>query len=199
MADNDESDTMLARPSLSSHGLLTSLKEMPEVNPNSLNICEIEIGPMIGEGQFAKVYIGRMGEEHVALKKTALEDEGALSHWNRLELKVLQFCDHPHILKYVGCCVERTSHNEQEQDDEDGETTQKPLTWIVTEYVACGDLLRLLEDATAKIEWYLRIRIARELADAVSYLHGRNLMHRDIKSSNVLLDGYVSYKGALRD
>lgn len=153
------------------------LSQLPEVNTNSLDLCEIELGPKIGEGQFAEVFIGRLGGEHVACKKQRLDEEGDLTKWNRLELKVLQFCDHPHVLKYLGCCATNDGPEEGR------------ATWIVTEYVACGDLLRLLEDSKTYLEWYWRIRIARELADAVSYLHGRNLMHRDIKSSNVLLDG----------
>jgi len=147
----------------------TSLADLPEVDPNSLDVCQIEVGPKIGEGQFAKVFIGRFCGEHVAVKKQMMED-GGLQEYMRLELKVLQFCEHEHVLKYVGCYVESGA------------------TWIVTEYVACGDLLRLLEDAESNLEWYHRVRIARELSEAVAYLHGRNLMHRDVKSSNVLLD-----------
>ena len=153
-----------------------SLKELPEVDVNSLDLTTIEVGPKIGEGQFAKVYIGRFGGDHVAVKKQILEHdedsgEPMLQQYQKLELKVLQFCEHKHILRYVGCYVDQGS------------------TWIVTEYVACGDLLRLLEDQDQEtLEWYLRLRIARELAEAVAYMHGRNLMHRDIKSSNVLLD-----------
>ncbi|KAJ8611987.1 hypothetical protein CTAYLR_004398 [Chrysophaeum taylorii] len=173
-----------------------SLREMPPVNVNSVNLTEIELGPKIGEGQFAKVYIGRFCGEHVAVKKQRTpandgsDDTMTVQKYLALELKVLQFCDHPHILKYVGCCVEDPARKESEEESEEEEEDPRPgsSTWIVTEYVACGDLLRLLEDATAKIEWYLRVRISRELAEAVSYLHGRNLMHRDIKSSNVLLD-----------
>uniref|UniRef100_A0A7S3JXJ9 Uncharacterized protein n=1 Tax=Aureoumbra lagunensis TaxID=44058 RepID=A0A7S3JXJ9_9STRA len=160
------------------------LREVPEVTMNNMDMCQIELGPKIGEGQFAKVFIARLAGEYVAVKKQLTdesdEEEMTMAKYLKLEVSVLAFCSHPNILKYIGCCLT------QEKEDNGNDIK---VTWIVTEYVACGDLLRLLEDKSTDIEWYMRLRMSRELGDAVSYLHSRNLMHRDIKSSNVLLDG----------
>ncbi len=60
--------------------------------------------------------------------------------------------------------------------------------YIVTEYCQNGDLLRILLDMDKTLGWRFRIKIALEAASALHYLHENNFIHRDIKSSNILLD-----------
>jgi serine/threonine protein kinase len=52
---------------------------------------------------------------------------------------------------------------------------------IVMELVEGGDLLALLRNAAEPLDWPLRVRMARELASAVAFLHARNVVHRDLK------------------
>jgi serine/threonine protein kinase len=56
------------------------------------------------------------------------------------------------------------------------------------ELVEGGDLLSLLKNVAVVLEWPLRARMAREIAGAIAFLHGRNVVHRDLKSENILVE-----------
>ncbi|KAH8092432.1 serine/threonine kinase [Aureococcus anophagefferens] len=105
------------------------------------------------------------------------------SRWPSRELRVLAACDHAHVLRYVGACAD------PDRPVGDGGVGPGAGVWTVTEYAERGDLLRLLEDAAVDLDWGLRLRVAKELASALAYLHGRELLHRDVKAANVFLDG----------
>ncbi|CAN0362736.1 unnamed protein product [Pylaiella littoralis] len=66
---------------------------------------------------------------------------------------------------------------------------QLHAVYIITEYARGGDLLKLLLSTDTPLGWRFRIQIAKEGAEALEYLHSQQLIHRDIKSSNFLLDG----------
>ena len=58
------------------------------------------------------------------------------------------------------------------------------------EYLAEGDLRRKLSYCSrtgTELLWTKRVEYALDIARAMQYLHGINLMHRDLKSSNLLV------------
>ena len=61
---------------------------------------------------------------------------------------------------------------------------------IITEYCSRGSLHNALSTAPRELDWALRVRIAAEAARALEFLHGSRppVLHRDIKSPNILLD-----------
>ena len=54
-------------------------------------------------------------------------------------------------------------------------------------------MLSLLKNGAVALDWPLRARMAKELAGAISFLHARNVVHRDLKSENILVDGEKSF------
>ncbi len=141
-------------------------------------------GRRIGAGSFGVVYRGVLPDgREVAIKraekmnanKTMYEDnETAFEK----ELEFLSRVHHRNLVKLVGYC------------DEDDELL------LVLEYMPNGTLYDHLHDdrhsnSGAISSWHLRVKIALEAARGIEYLHTYAVpavIHRDIKSSNILLD-----------
>ncbi len=60
--------------------------------------------------------------------------------------------------------------------------------YIVTEYVDGGDVRNLMKGNT--LTWPKRLQIASDLAKAMFYLHSKKIIHRDLKSKNLLVSTY---------
>eukprot|EP01097_Dermamoeba_algensis_P010397 TRINITY_DN766_c0_g1_i1.p1 TRINITY_DN766_c0_g1~~TRINITY_DN766_c0_g1_i1.p1 ORF type:complete len:211 (+),score=33.50 TRINITY_DN766_c0_g1_i1:583-1215(+) len=76
---------------------------------------------------------------------------------------------HPNIVRLIGLCVKDAN------------------VFLVLEYVAGGDLLQFLR-SPVDVPWILRLAMVYDLASALHCLHSKWLIHRDIKSENVLVD-----------
>jgi serine/threonine protein kinase len=61
---------------------------------------------------------------------------------------------------------------------------------IVTEWMEGGDLLQLLrrDDSDRPLGWLQRVRLLRGVAAGLAFLHARGVIHRDIKTANMLVD-----------
>jgi serine/threonine protein kinase len=59
------------------------------------------------------------------------------------------------------------------------------LVNILTEYVEGGDMRRLCVDMAVPLGWKFRARLALGVARGIEYLHGLEIVHRDIKTENV--------------
>ncbi|CAA0387059.1 unnamed protein product [Arabidopsis thaliana] len=88
---------------------------------------------------------------------------------------------HKNVLKLLGCCLEF------------------PRPVLVCEYPEHGALncIRCGKEGVRSFPWNVRLRIAKEIADAVAYLHTefpRTIIHRDLKLANIFLDENWSAK-----
>lgn len=90
------------------------------------------------------------------------------------ELNILKKLRHPNILLYLGACI------------------SGPEYFLVTEYCENGNLFSYLHEQNHEkpIKDSTKIRIALEIAKGVNYLHSFDppILHRDLKSLNILLD-----------
>ncbi|CAM8892452.1 unnamed protein product [Rhodiola kirilowii] len=133
-----------------------------------------DIRQRLGTGAYGTVYAGKLHQdEWVAIKKIKHRDNESIEQVMN-EVKLLSSVSHPHLVRLLGCCIEN------------GEQI------LVYEYMPNGTLSQHLQRERGKgLPWSVRLRIASETAHAIAYLHSSMnppIYHRDIKSSNILLD-----------
>ncbi|PIN24677.1 Serine/threonine protein kinase [Handroanthus impetiginosus] len=145
---------------------------------------------MIGEGGFGKVYKGMLKNgAKVAMKRSEPGHGQGLLEFRR-EITVLSKIRHQNLVPLIGYCDERN---------------EMILVYEFMEKGALRDHLYSLkgesEESTlgSKLSWDQRLRICIGAARGLDYLHtgsSRAIIHRDIKSTNILLDEHYVAKVA---
>lgn len=136
----------------------------------------------LGTGAFGMVYAGKLhNDEWVAIKKIKYRDNNSIDQVMN-EIRLLSSVSHPNLVRLLGCCIEQ------------GEQI------LIYEFMPNGTLSQHLQRERGKgLPWTVRLTIAAETAKAIAYLHSAvhpPIYHRDIKSSNILLDFHFKSKVA---
>uniref|UniRef100_A0A5B6Z7G4 non-specific serine/threonine protein kinase n=1 Tax=Davidia involucrata TaxID=16924 RepID=A0A5B6Z7G4_DAVIN len=145
---------------------------------------------MIGEGGFGGVYRGAIRNTEDSNKKIdiavkQLSKRGLQGHKEWVtEVNVLGVVEHPNLVKLVGYCAE---------DDERG--IQRLLIYEYMPNRSVQD--HLSSRFQTPLPWATRLKIAQDAARGLAYLHEGmdfQIIFRDFKSSNILLDGQWNAK-----
>jgi len=137
------------------------------------SLDDFEIGPELGSGQYGLVFLAREKRTQliVALKKlskarlAAGNDEALV----RREIEIQSQLRHPNILRLYGYFYDEKN------------------IYLIMEYAPGGELFQKLKEPGSCLPEKEVARLIQQLASALLYCHGKNVMHRDLKPENILL------------
>ncbi|KAL4557750.1 hypothetical protein LXL04_035938 [Taraxacum kok-saghyz] len=170
--------SLLSKLSIKTDGVKSfTFREMATVTDNFSN------SSLVGRGGYGKVYKGILWDNDtmVAIKRA---EEGSLQGEKEFltEIEILSRLHHRNLVSLIGYCDE-----EQEQ-------------MLVYEYMPQGTLRDWLNAKSGEsLSFRMRLQVALDSAKGILYLHTEAnppIFHRDIKSSNILLDSKFTAKVA---
>uniref|UniRef100_A0A1D1YSR6 non-specific serine/threonine protein kinase n=2 Tax=Anthurium amnicola TaxID=1678845 RepID=A0A1D1YSR6_9ARAE len=141
----------------------------------SADMSQLFIGNKFATGRHSRIYHGIYKQREVAIKMMSQpeEDESlavSLERQFTSEVAFLLQLRHPNIISFVGACK------------------RPPVFCIITEYLAGGSLRKYLhKQEPHSLPLKLVLELALDIACGMSYLHSRGILHRDLKSENLLL------------
>ncbi|XP_077243461.1 cysteine-rich receptor-like protein kinase 15 isoform X1 [Tasmannia lanceolata] len=151
---------------------------LPTIRAATENFAEAN---KLGQGGFGAVFKGRLSDGHeIAVKRLSRNSRQGVEEFKN-EVALVAKLQHRNLVRLLGYCVE---------------AEEKILVY---EYVPNKSLDYFLFDPTkrAQLDWQKRYKIIERIARGLLYLHEDSrlrIIHRDLKASNVLLDGEMHAK-----
>ena len=147
-----------------------------------INFDDLQLGKMLDRGAFGEVYRAKWRDNEVAVKVFSagqLSPEGQDAF--KREVFVMNCLRHPNVVLLMAAC-----HT-------------PPRLAIVMEFLAGGSLYSLLHIQKHRPEIKDIVSLAGDICRGLQYLHSINILHRDLKSKNVLLTGGLPCQAKLCD
>jgi hypothetical protein len=141
---------------------------------------EIFLQRIIGEGTFGRVWSAKWRSAKVAVKEFVFA-QAAVAGKSAMQGEIIEeiigeagmmaILRHPNVLQLFGCSL----------------TAQ--AIWIVSELCSLGSLRQLLDDHEKILPLGLRLSLALQVAEGMTYLHNQDppIIHRDLKSHNIFV------------
>eukprot|EP00727_Mastigamoeba_balamuthi_P003259 m51a1_g12930 putative protein kinase (323) ;mRNA; r:1695-2941 len=134
--------------------------------------AELELGKKMGEGTFGIVYRGRWRGTPVAIKMLKSNVTAHVLRDFKAEVGLMGRMRHPNVVLFLGACTMSASQT------------------IVSEFLEGSSLYEMLHEKGRKPDLKLILRLTRQAAYGLNYLHLSGIVHRDLKSANLLLSDH---------
>ncbi|KAF7017501.1 hypothetical protein CFC21_030937, partial [Triticum aestivum] len=139
----------------------------------------------IGSGGFAVVYKGMLKNGEVAVKR--LRDAYKYEKEFLREVESLMKVKHKNIVQFLGYCVDIQGKVDRYNGKIIMADVQERLLCFV--YLPNGTLNKHIKvDTSCGTEWKTCYHIIKGICEGLHYLHSINIMHLDLKPSNILMD-----------
>ncbi|XAR72670.1 Dual-specificity kinase [Bertholletia excelsa] len=125
----------------------------------------------IASGSYGDLYKGTYCSQEVAIK--VLKPERVNSDLQRefaQEVFIMRKVRHRNVVQFIGAC------------------TKPPTLCIVTEYMSGGSVYDYLHKQKGTFKLPALLRVAIDISKGMNYLHQNNIIHRDLKAANLLMD-----------
>jgi tRNA A-37 threonylcarbamoyl transferase component Bud32 len=155
-------------PTEKNNFLKTDYQQKPAIDPRLLILFhEIKIQQKIAQGSFGSIYQGFWCEIPVVVKKCGQYRKKEDYEQFVREVQIMSQLRNPYITQFWGACLE-------------------PDSCIVMEYMEQGSLDKLLQKRTFTHE--KQKSLASDIAKGLLYLHIKEVLHRDLKTANILVN-----------
>ncbi|XP_010533473.1 PREDICTED: serine/threonine-protein kinase HT1-like isoform X1 [Tarenaya hassleriana] len=141
----------------------------------SADMSQLLIGNKFATGRHSRIYRGIYKQRDVAIKLVSQPEENEelarlLEQQFTSEVALLFRLSHPNIITFVGACK------------------KPPVFCIITEYLSGGSLRKYLhQQQPHSVPLALVLKLGLDIARGMQYLHSQGILHRDLKSENLLL------------
>ncbi|KAF3551079.1 hypothetical protein DY000_02009054 [Brassica cretica] len=136
-----------------------------------INLQQLKFGHKIASGSYGDLYKGTYCSQEVAIKVLKPERlDSELEKEFAQEVFIMRKVRHKNVVQFIGAC------------------TKPPHLCIVTEFMPGGSVYDYLHKQKGVFKLPALLKVAIDICKGMNYLHQNNIIHRDLKAANLLMD-----------